>query len=371
MNDPQQSQHADFHAKHSPSSIKMLSLCPRFANRQTTSDLADEGTMLHASVETGKFEGLTDIQEHYAAVALAYSKPIEDAATKVLKEYRIWNNDPFMRELTHGSPDLIAFAGETHADIVDYKFGRNPVDHAQYNYQAKAYVLAALDTWPALETVTFHFIHPRLADRDSSHTFRRADRDSICAELRAIVEAAEGGAEPTPDTRACIYCKHAFSGGCSALSRELYRIMKLKDIQPIDASTATPEELGKAYEAAAVAEVWAEGQKKAILHRRLEGTEIDGYELKFKKGTRKVVDSGKAWECFWRSTGADHVEEAYESLPAFLEACTVSVTKLEQAAIRDLDKDDKMPTKALLTSQLIKAGAVETSEETSYLAKSK
>jgi len=50
------------HAKHSPSGLHYKEICPGYTNRDESSPAAEEGTRLHAAVETGKTEGLDEEQ---------------------------------------------------------------------------------------------------------------------------------------------------------------------------------------------------------------------------------------------------------------------------------------------------------------------
>ena len=126
----QENKHADrLHAKHSPSSLKHKKLCPKWENESKDTVFTDDGTKCHEAVETGDLSKLTELQHYYANCAIKYVQPLIDAASKVVKEERLWNSSGWMSELTHGSPDLMCWAGESHMDIVDYKFGRLPVDH--------------------------------------------------------------------------------------------------------------------------------------------------------------------------------------------------------------------------------------------------
>ena len=56
------------HAKHSPSGLHYKEICPGFANRDESSPAAEEGTRLHAAVETGKTEGLDEEQLQVVAL---------------------------------------------------------------------------------------------------------------------------------------------------------------------------------------------------------------------------------------------------------------------------------------------------------------
>lgn len=357
-----ENKHADrLHAKHSPSSLKHKKLCPKWENESKDTVFTDDGTKCHEAVETGDLSKLTELQHYYANCAIKYVQPLIDAASEVKKEERLWNADPFLRDLTHGSPDLMAWAGETHLDIVDYKFGRLPVDPAEFNLQAKAYVLAAFDTYPKLETITFHFIHPRLADHDSHHTFERRQRDALRDEIYSIVYAAENEQyEATPDTEACLYCKKR--GTCTALLTELVRYahqMHLSDITDYNLDLTVPENRAKLFELLkTLSKAVGQAQDK-LTEAHLNGDEIPGYELKFRKGARSIRDTIKAWE-----TVKDVVD-----LEEFLKSCKVKMGDLEELVVKKAE--DPRSAKVKLTMALESSGALVTEEETKYLTKSK
>jgi len=56
------------HAKHSPSGLHYKEICPGYTNREESSPAAEEGTRLHAAVETGKTEGLDEEQLQVVAI---------------------------------------------------------------------------------------------------------------------------------------------------------------------------------------------------------------------------------------------------------------------------------------------------------------
>lgn len=357
-----QNKHSDrLHAKHSPSSLKHKKLCPKWENENRESEAAEDGERCHEATETGDMSKLTELQHFYANVAIKYSQPLIDAASDVKKEERIWNSDPFLRDLTHGSPDLMAWAGDEHLDIVDYKFGRIPVDHASVNLQAKAYVLAAFDTYPKVETITFHFVHPRLADRDSHHTFHRRERDFIRDEIFEIVYAAENEQyEATPETEACLYC--AKRGKCEALLTTMVRFyhdMHLGDIDTFNLDLSEPENRAKLFEIIKTLSKALPKVQEELTDMHLNGDEIPGYELRFRKGARKITDSVKAYE-----TVKDQVP-----LSEFLATCTVKMGDLEQAVVSKAD--DPRAAKINLVTSLVSSGALTVEEETKYIAKSK
>lgn len=357
-----QNKHADrLHAKHSPSSLKHKKLCPKWENEQKESVFTDEGERCHEAVETGDLSKLTELQHYYAMCAIKYVQPIIDAASEVKKEERIWNSDPFLRDLTHGSPDLMAWAGDTHLDIVDYKFGRIPVDHASVNLQAKAYVLAAFDTYPKLETITFHFVHPRLADHDSHHTFHRRERTFLREEIFRIVYAAEQERyEATPETEACLYC--AKRGSCQALLTQMVRYahdMHLTEIENFNLDLAVPENRAKLFEILKMLAKALPAAQDKLTEAHLNGEEIPGYELKFRRGARKIVDTQKAYEAIKDRVTKDE----------FLSACTVKMTDLENLVVKK--SEDTRAAKNNLNQALEVSGALVTEEETRYLTKSK
>lgn len=358
----QENKHADrAHAKHSPSSLKHKKLCPKWENESKDTVFTDDGTKCHEAVETGDLSKLTELQHYYANCAIKYVQPLIDAASEVKKEERLWNSDLFLRDLTHGSPDLMTWAGETHLDIVDYKFGRLPVDPAKDNLQAKAYVLAAFDTYPKLETITFHFVHPRLADHDSHHTFHRKERWAICDEIAKIVyEAESDDYAPTPETEACLYCKKR--GSCTALLTELVRYahqMHLSEISDYNLDLKIPENRSKLFEILrTLSKAVGQAQDK-LTEAHLNGEEIPGYELKFRKGARSIKDTIKAWDTVKQDV----------ALEEFLASCKVKIGDLEELVVKKAE--DPRDAKVKLTMALESSGALVTEEETKYLTKSK
>src|SRR5690606_26064430 len=182
--------HAErLHAEHSPSSLKFKEICPGFENEpddERFRDLADEGSRMHEAAETGDMSKLTIEQRHFVQNVLDYVERATLGATKTIKEQRLYHADPLLREKSHGTPDRLDFMSEDFVHLIDYKFGRRPVDHARDNIQGWAYVLAVFDTYPEVQFVHVHFLAPRLADGFTNHVFERTDYARLFERVKRI-----------------------------------------------------------------------------------------------------------------------------------------------------------------------------------------
>ena len=102
--------------------------------------------------------------------------------------------------------------------------------------------------------------------------------------------------------------------------------------------------------------------KARALEMALDGTEIPGYELKVRKGTRKVDDILAAFASLSPNT---------LQLEDFLPACKISITELERAIKDVAPKGSKQKFADAVIGDLVSAGVVRHGEEVPYLGKTK
>ena len=258
-----------------------------------------------------------------------------------------------------------------HVDLVDFKFGRNPVDDADINIQGQAYLLGVMDRFPHLKTGTVHFLLPR-RDEVLTHEYTREDMDKIRLRLMIVIERATAEAVAlNPNTEGCRFCSNRLS--CPALSDKLLPLatkymaqsedFELQFLETYDpAKIDDPYTMGKMKNVANVLDKWSSAVGKQALKLAVEdGEEIPGYALFFRKATQSVP-LGEALDALRSQMTEEEI----------LNACTTTLSVLGKIAYDKADKGGKARARADVEAELLKKGVIEDTDDlphTPYLRK--
>ena len=354
--------------KLSPSGLKYVRLSPCFENDQTgDKTAADEGTMLHAALETGVIpDTLTEEQKSVVQMCSDYTAPLMKNATAIHRELYLTELGDFSPSMRNGKVDLLVLHGNT-AHLIDYKMGRNSVDDAEENDQVKAYALAVFTRFPSLRAIKAHLVCPR-RDEVSTAVFQRSQLPALKRNLADIVVAAEkhaieGLTAPHADT--CLYCAKRHS--CPAIASKALTIARNYDNEiPLPAEyhpskVTDPAQMASMLQVANVMDKWVTSCRHHFTQAALNGADIPGFELREKKAARSVDDAVACWLV------------AKEKIPQdqFIKACDISLPELEKMWVADAPKGGKGKAKEELMEKLIEIGALKQGAPTHYLARIK
>lgn len=291
------------HHIHGPSTLKNKAICPGWTNdKNSDTSFADEGTLLHHAAETGSLEGLTAEQVSCVQPCIALCKKLEAGALTVLKEHRL----SILNGKTFGTCDRIIRRHRTHAEVLDFKFGRNDVDPAKENVQGWAYMLGVFEKWPELDTVRVWFALPRL-DKVSSHTFSRKDLPKIRATVATIIDRCilfsktENLTMLNPTEYGCLYCgkvlfeRQMCPHMCAQLQTVVSKYAPLEVVDEVHSSVITdPVQMARLFTASKILEKMVESVKQHAMQLANEHGGLPGYEIAERAGTRKLRDLGLA-----------------------------------------------------------------------------
>ena len=358
------------HHKYSPSSLKWREVCPGWVNEPTPSEggsiAAQEGTMMHAALETGDYSGLDEWQKKNVLMVADLFQELKNElgeGTEELREQKLVIADG----KTFGTADLVLVCGKK-AKIGDAKFGWNAVDDAEENVQGQAYVVGLMEKWRDVEEVEVVFAQPRL-NMVSRHLFYRdKDYDRLRLRVETIIARAEQPEpELNPTEKGCLYCGN--KGTCKALHAKALVISRsydqLRDSElPVLAdplTLATPEQRSQAETIRRVMERWCESVKKSNMDYRRDGGEIPGYELKTRAGKKEIVDATAAYDIIKDKLTPEE----------FSSCATLSFAKLEKVWADKHPRGQKQQAKQALEDTLSEAGLLKGGGEVPYLAKTK
>lgn len=353
------------HAEHSPSGLHYKEICPGFKNRGESGPAAEEGSLLHKALETGKTDGLNDEQLQVVDMCRDYVQELERQArvrgpVAIHREVKL----DIANGLTFGTADFLLLGAGGVGELVDFKMGRNPVPDAEVNAQMQAYALGVFERFPELQTLKVHILLPR-RDEVSTAVYHRADMPRLRLRIETIIARCEAAEQKLCPTEHCIYC--ARQGTCSSLHEKALVVangydeeLKLPE-QYHPGQIVDPAVMSRALTVARVMEKWCESVKHHALQMRLGGQEIPGHELRTRAGKRKITDPLTAWAAVKERVSPDQ----------FITCCDVSLPKLETIFAETAPRGAKSKAKQELCEALADLGVVETAKESLYLAKTR
>ncbi len=357
------------HAKYPPSKLSHWEICPGWENENNENLSANEGTLLHKACETGILTGLDEEQQQVVQLCRRYVSIIEQktAATKYT-ELRL-----DVAGLTWGTGDVILIHGarECSADIVDYKFGRNAVDDAEFNMQGWCYTVGVFTKFPSVSEIKTHFLLPR-RNEITSFTFTREDYDRLVLRIATIIAIRkryedykdENLLKATPAN--CTWCGRKAT--CSKLHELALRIAPAYDTtfqlpEEYHASRITdPNQMAMAREVADVMGKWAASVKEHATNMVLQGVEIPGWKLSTRQGQTNIQDAQAAFVTAKELAPKLEVEE-------YLKIVSVSKTALENLVKEHAVRGTKGQVAQLLNSKLIGNGIAVRGDEVRYLSR--
>ena len=307
-----------------PSALQQYSACPGSYKMQLgfppeTSPEAEEGTMLHERVRRNDTDGL-DVEQ--AGAVEECRQFLEDTirdsglATATFENpLEIHDEDGSL--LTKGTADvLLTGKGDTCA-VIDWKFGRVPVEDAATNLQLAAYALGAMQLIKA-QSCTVHVFQPRIK-KHTQYTFSKPE--AILQNIQKVISRAKSDALILRAGEACRYCKA--KAVCPAFRRQTDALAILRDNAD---ALATPERLAEYYAKTQIVKKFCTQIEDAMKAYLDEHGECAGYFYKEIAGKREVSDI--AGLCVAVDGLITHSE--------FLDCCTASTSKVEALFVEKL-----------------------------------
>jgi hypothetical protein len=392
------------HHPFSPSTLQTREASPCYHPRGGTSEAAEAGTRQHDATEHEDHANplLSDDQSKAVAecVALLDAAVREMGVGATVEKEGYWPIDDvtFLHEgktwvgTTAGYSDATLFSAVSegpsnpslgieavrtqHIHVVDWKFGKFPVEPAETNLQGWAYVLGVVHRQAKrgiiVESarVTFHCPH---LEETTTHLFHAEDFASMRARINEVVakartadrlwkktELAPMGTGPQnvekhgliiPTTSSCLFCGRIAE--CPVIGRMAVMVSsKYKPlVVPPDITgdkLCTDEQASHGLAIGKALEEWAKSYRQKITSRAIEedGFTPEGYSLIVTE-PRKVVDKPALWDRLVARFGFTRVLEDFVSLP---------LTPIE-SAIEDAEPmGEKSKASAAFATELAEAG---------------
>lgn len=268
------------HHPFGPSRLAYLEQCAHYEGHDVSNPAAELGTRQHRALETMLDDNTLGDEEATAVARCAEAVDklrAELGGGSELREVYLSIDDA---DTTGGYADLILLSPDkTQAVVIDYKFGKHPVEDAETNAQGVAYSLGVFHRFPTVERVRVVFLQPHIEYR-TEHTFCRADVASMLARVNWIVaEAKFARTDPTfanakPNFPSCLFCRHNVE--CPKLTELAIKIAHM--FYPLEIpADVTPSKLHSDRDTqaglrlASVVKVWAEAFRARVTDRVIRG----------------------------------------------------------------------------------------------------
>lgn len=352
--------HAErLHAPKSPSSLEAREACPGWESRDEETIWANDGERCHEAIEAklngddSKHNALPKDLHNFVTECYDHIAPRIAGADAIITEQTLYHKNPILREQSYGTPDVIAIRG-SEAQIFDWKFGRRPVPASEHNLQGWTYTLGLFDTYDAVQTVSTHFVVPRVHRCTSSHTFtRERDYQRILDRVLATVTnsmAADDQKTYNVGWSSCAYCGRKAT--CLPIKKEIQNFMS-NSVTDTD-----PKTLGDQLNMAKLAKGWAEQTETYILGQALnEGREVEGFEVRVAGGKTSTKSLTHIKRAVGDKIGVDELAEI----------ATVPLNKLKDLYTENTEHETKTEAEQELMGLLIKGDALKTGEDAPYL----
>jgi hypothetical protein len=324
----------------SPSNLLRRQKCPGSARmehglpEEPTPD-SEEGRLLHAACATENLDGLQgeqrDSVEHALRLRDEAMETVFGTALPDDCEFAVEKPLAFgtvrRGEFFRGTADFVAI-GEKRALIVDYKFGRLPVEPAADNLQLAAYAAMLTHSERFTGTVFVALVRPRAPGGQSltMADYTHAEILDAAHVIRGIYDASNRlDARLAPSEDACRYCRAKLS--CPALSASVHALA----ITPRETLLTLPSaRLGATMDAIRFA-AQIKPEVSAEITRRIGAGEMPGWKLRQNGATSEVADTRAAFVAF-RTAFATHERYQGEGAPTpaddFLRCVSVQLTPL-------------------------------------------
>lgn len=228
----------------------------------------------------------------------------------VILEERMWMRG----DRYSGVPDLIAMRGGK-ALIVDYKFGRIKVEDAQDNAQLK-WLAVLVDEHYKVDEVTVVIIQPPCGNFTMGNYDKAALKKARRAVQRTLRKVESGKGKFRPGEKQCQYCRAREA--CPALAKKMQALSNVTKVEALSSA-----QMAAALDILAPVESACRAiRKRATTMLSEDADAIPGYTLKRGFSRRSIADAAEAYRAMKAEGLADE--------GAFLEACSVSVGKLQK-----------------------------------------
>ena len=316
-----------------PSAHPAIAQCPQYEGDSIERDYSELGTKRHEALKMyNEEEGLTDAiskldPESQEGVIWASDYINTHTRATPVWEQTIAIGCGAEGDGIKGTPD----ATDNIANIFDFKWRIR-----DYKEQMAAYALGIMQAnW--LPAIKCHLLFGE-SKKAVTHYFTFAEAQKI---VNDTIKFGESGAPPNP----CDYCNWCGKvKDCPAMLERANAITAAREDWKLEqyhsSEIQSPEDMSKALRLAREISKWCEAVEYHAKQLAVMNNGLPGYKIQERKGKRVITDISNACKL----SGIDPDK--------FIEACTVSMTKLEDLYLETADFTSKAAAKRELNEKL-------------------
>lgn len=310
------------HHPHGPSTLPKLAKCIHFKGKETASEAASRGTMLHAQIaDRLNFSGSPSRAPHAEAEALRGVERLHKIMEEVMGvEEKFSLLDDNLNELTFGTIDAWGYSEDDEKKtltVVDFKSGAMIAGPQAYTEQLAAYALMVMD---AEDKPECRVVIIPLDDEETEFHIARFTREEAEDIVLPIFERLKAGSEEPQENDGCNWCARRET--CQVWLKPAEATLTLVEAIPATITRewieASPQNAGIALSAFKKLEGIFDdlGVKDRIKSALESGEEVPGWKLQKRKGSERL--DTKAIKARWS-------ELTDEPIPATISEDTVSL----------------------------------------------
>ena len=241
------------HHSFSPSQLARIEGCPmswkmcKNMFRESSSD-ADHGTMLHKAIwDDETYDSLTGTDREMIESIRAKIEDYKKRGCKIYHEHKVTVRNFKGEVLTEGTLDILVVF-RTLAQVIDCKFGANPVIIPKENPQTQTYVLGVFQEFPEIDTVISSIWQPTLPEdfyEDYQFTNNKNTLEYFINRIESIIKHAIDAQEDDEKSYGmsvenCRYCNKYICPKYKAWMMRNLEMVGAKDVEiPTDVKNLT------------------------------------------------------------------------------------------------------------------------------------
>jgi hypothetical protein len=254
---------------------------------------SEEGTLLHDAMEFDDPSKLETEEQLWAYdTCQAKIQQIIESCPGRFRDLR--EVKTIIRGLTYGYADrVIIDLVQKIVHVIDYKFGRGAVDHAEFNLQLHAYGVGMLERFKSYNELRLHLVAPRIPDFTEA-VFRRDLVDVTRSRIENIISEAASPFKQPVGGEHCAFCTN--KPRCPVMNKAVSDVVRGAGYLPLPdeflpEKIVSAEDRAKSMLLARILPDWCTLVKQNNVSAVLEyGVEIPGFSLRRRAGSVSIKD---------------------------------------------------------------------------------
>lgn len=329
----------------SPSQLERRMLCRASRSIEIglpdtpSSEDAQEGTLIHEAIEKAIIpDNFTPEQKQITETCLLwlfktlcgydfefknkddlksiYDKIRENNVDIYLEpKLRLFDSD--FSEINYGYADVVAIINKERLIVIDWKFGRNPVEFAGNNPQLACLGAMAMQKY-GFDKCEVFVVQPRVGKWNDTFTFTNCDE--IIRNIKNIIDSCKV-INPSfcAGDKQCKYCKGNYYGTCPVIKEQAITLAEQAPLIERKINELSNIELVKLYDAGKVVESLMKKVSERIREVCIEQGSCENITLQKRSGKRNCSDVS----CLYKALSDTITHDEFISL------CSINIGSLE------------------------------------------